>query len=303
MVSKSVIATAVVASVGVSAQVDGIISSIVAQISNGIVAGRKSDVPEEQAASEVAQIITAINANADIQDLFTKAAGAVLGGINSDGVIQLVDTARSSLAAFEGSDDFKSADSLIGKYITDLDPSAAIASVQANLSPILGLVLPPIQSLSSAHEDVAASVEEVKTVGVSLLSKVGLLGTRAAETSEAASTSAAETSEAASSAAASSAAPSSAAASSAAPSSAAPSSAAASSAAPSSAAASSAAPSSHAVSSKAPESTTHVTKPATSSVATVSAAPSSSIEQVNGGVAVQGGILAAGFVAAGALLL
>lgn len=293
MVSKSVIATAVVASVGVSAQVDGIISSIVAQISNGIVAGRKSDVPEEQAASEVAQIITAINANADIQDLFTKAAGVVLGGINSDGVIQLVDTARSSLAAFEGSDDFKSADSLIGKYITDLDPSAAIASVQANLSPVLGLVLPPIQSLSSAHEDVAASVEEVKTVGVSLLSKVGLLGTRPAETSEAASTSAVETSEAASSAAASSAAPSSAAASSAAPSS----------AAPSSAAASSAAPSSHAVSSKAPESTTHVTKPATSSVATVSAAPSSSIEQVNGGVAIQGGILAAGFVAAGALLL
>lgn len=298
MVSKSVIATAVVASVGVSAQVDGIISSIVAQISNGIVAGRKSDVPEEQAASEVAQIITAINANADIQDLFTKAAGVVLGGINSDGVIQLVDTARSSLAAFEGSDDFKSADSLIGKYITDLDPSAAIASVQANLSPVLGLVLPPIQSLSSAHEDVAASVEEVKTVGVSLLSKVGLLGTRPAETSEAASTSAVETSEAASSAAASSAAPSSAAASSASPSSAAPSSAAASSAAPSSAA-----PSSHAVSSKAPESTTHVTKPATSSVATVSAAPSSSIEQVNGGVAIQGGILAAGFVAAGALLL
>ena len=123
----------------------------------------------------------------------------------------------------------------------------------------------------------------------------------ASATSAASSAASSGASSAASSAASSGA--SSAAASSAAPSSAAPSSAAASSAAPSSAAASSAAPSSHAVSSKAPESTTHVTKPATSSVATVSAAPSSSIEQVNGGVAIQGGILAAGFVAAGALLL
>jgi hypothetical protein len=277
MVSKTVIATAVIATVGVTAQVDGIINSIVTQISNGIVAGRQSNVPQAQAGSEVAQIITAINGNSDIQNLFTKAANVVLGGINSDGVLQLVDTARSSLAAFEGSDDFKSVDSLIGKYITDLNPPAAIASVQANLSPILGLVLPPIQSLSKAHQNVAASVEEVKTVGVSLLNRVGLLGTRAAA-SEAASTSAVETS-----------------------------SVAASSAAPSSAPASSAAPTSSAAasSSKAPESsTTPATKPATSSAhSTIAAATSSSITQVNGGIAVQGGILAAGFVAAGALLL
>ncbi|KAF5092554.1 hypothetical protein D0Z03_002809 [Geotrichum reessii] len=282
MVSKSAIAFSALTIICVSAQVDGIISSIVTEISNGIVAGRKTNVPEAQAGSEVGQIITALNANTDIQDILTKAANVVLDGINSDGVIGFVNAARSSLAAFEASPDFKSVDSLIGKYVTDLDPPAAISSVNANLAPILGLVLPPIQSLSSAHKDVGASVEEVKTVGISLLNRVGLLGTQAAA-SEPTVTSAAEISSTA-----------------AFPSVSMTSAAHASSGASVSSAAAASTTTSFAVASS--ETTSHVTKTATTS-SSLATAVSSSVTQVNGGTFVQGGILAAGFVAAGALLL
>lgn len=283
MVSKTAITLSALSVVCVSAQVDGIISSIVAEISNGIVAGRKTNVPEAQAGSEVGQIITALNANTDVQNILTQAANVVLDGINSDGVIGFVNAARSSLAAFEGSPDFKSVDSLIGKYVTDLNPPAAISAVNANLAPILGLVLPPIQSLSSAHKDVGASVEEVKTIGVSLLNRVGLLGTQPAA-SEPTVTSAAEIRSTAAS-----------------PSVSMTSAAHASSGASVSSAAVASPTTSFVVASS--ETTNHVTKPATSSSSSPVTVVSSSVTQVNGGTFVQGGILAAGFVAAGALLL
>lgn len=265
MVSKRIIAATAVATVGANAQVGGIVTSIVGQISAGLVAGRASGADSAQVASEVGQIISALNANTDVDNLFTEAAQFVLGGIDSAGVISIIGAASASLAAFEGSPDFSSVLSLVGAHISDLNPDAAIASVSANLSPVLGLVLPPISSLSAGDATIAAAVNGAVATVEGLYST--LLAAGGSKSSSAAASSVASSSAAASFVA---------------------SSAAASSTVKSSAAASSA----------------KATAAATS-VAHVSStnSTSTSLAQVNGVAPLKTGAVVAGVFAAGALLL
>lgn len=271
MVSKKIVTAAAVATVGVNAQVDGIIKSIVTQISNGLVAGRKSGVEEAQASSEVAEIIAALNKNSDVQNLLTSAANVVLDGINSDGVINLVSGAKASLSAFEGSGDYQTVSSLIAAHITDLDASAGLASVSKNLAPVLNLVIPPISSLSAGDKNVASAIDMALTDAYALLGKFGLGpdAGAAAPTSAAGSASASAT-EASSSAQAT--------------------------AEGTASIITKAVSSSHA----AGEAATHTG----SAAATGVAAPSNTdVAQVNGQTALKGGVVAAGLVAAGALLI
>lgn len=163
MVSKKIVAAAAVASVGANAQASAVVTSILGQISNGIVAARKSGVNSEQAGSEVAEIMTALNANTDISNLVNSAANMVLGGISSDGVIKLIDGAKTSLAAWKESDDYNTVYSLFGKYASDLNTDVVVASVSSNLSPVLALVIPPISSLSASDQTVASSVNMAVT--------------------------------------------------------------------------------------------------------------------------------------------
>lgn len=299
MVSKKIVAATAVATVGVSAQVDGIISSILTQISNGIVAGRSSGVDSASASSEVAEIISVLNQNSDITNLLTAAASGVLGGISSDGVISLVNGAKSSIAAFEGSEDYVTLESLVSAHSSDFDPASALASVSANLSPVLGLVLPPIYSLSSTDSNVASAVNEASTLISGIFSALGLATDRAAATTSA-SAEASSTAEATSTAAATSASETASASESAAESTSEAASASASASASESAAGT-------AGTTKASESTASiVTKSVSSSktgVASATGASSTTLSQVNGQSTLKGGIIAAGVVAAGALLL
>lgn len=281
MVSKKVVAAAAIATVGASAQVDAIIKSVAAQISNGLVAGRKSGVPESKAASEVGDIMSALEKNSDIQNLLTSVANCVLDGINSQGVVSIASVAQASLAGFEGSQDYQTVSSLIAAHVTDLDPAAGFASVSHNLAPILGLVLPPISSLSAGDQNVASAVNNVKNMAVSVFAKFGLLG-------EVATTSNMPASSTLSSASAS--------------------------------ASGSASGSSSALGpnrgTSAPTTASIITKVVSSSsgksastnapkASTVlpTVAPTTSVPQVNGQIALQGGAFVVGVVAAGALLL
>lgn len=176
MVSAKIVTASAIAAVGVSAQVDGVISSIVTQISNGLVAGRKSGVPESQASSEIAEIVAALKKNSDVENLLTSAANLVLGGLQSDGIVKLAAGAKASLAAFEGSGDYQTVVSLISAHVSDLDTKAGFASVTMNLAPILNLVIPPISSLSVGDQNVASAVNEIEGLALGLLGKVGLIG-------------------------------------------------------------------------------------------------------------------------------
>lgn len=172
MVSKNIVAATVVAAAGANAQmVDGIISSLAAQISNGLVAGRKSDVPESQVASEVGEIMAIVHTNSELQNVFTEAAGMVLGGINSDGVISFISLAEASIAAFQQGEDGKSFDSLVSKHITDLDAPKALDNVQNNLAPVLNLVVPQVSSLSAGDENVASAVNGFLSTGAAIIKK------------------------------------------------------------------------------------------------------------------------------------
>lgn len=312
MVSKKVLATTAIATAGVSAQVDGIVKSIAAQISSGMVAARKSGVDEAQAGSEVNDILTAINKNSDIQGLFTTAANIVLGGLNSDAIVTLLSAAKASLSGFDGSPDFSTVASLVSADVSDFDPSAGFENVSKNLGPVLGLVIPPISSLSATDSGVASQVNGLIGDATGLLGKLGLVGGSAS-----ASTTAESSSDSASSTTESSATDSSATETSATETSATETSATDSSATETSTVESSATATSEAVETSS-DSAAGVTSEGTASiitkavssshtdsaVATESTEPTSSlVSQVNGQAALKGGVLAAGVVAAGALLL
>lgn len=281
MVSKTVLAATVVAAAGANAQLDGIISSIAGQISAGLVAGRRDGVPESQAASEVAQILTVLNGNSDVKNLLSQAGGLVLGGINSSGVVSFASAAQASIAALIGSPDGTTLDALISSHGSDLNGPKAFSIISGNLSPVLNLVVPQISSLSAGDANVASAVNGLLGSASSLVGKYGLLDSAAASSAAPSSSAAASSAAPSSSAAASSAAPSSAA-----PSSAAPSSAASSSHASSAAPSTSAAPTS--------------ARPSTTSAAPSS---SSSVPQVNGQGQITVQLAAVGGAAAAAAVL
>lgn len=174
MYSKYAIAL-ILAAAGANAQMDGIISSIAGQISAGLVSGRASGVPESQAASEVSEILGIFNANTDVKNLLSQGAGLVLGGINSDGVISLASAAKASISALENSNDGKSLEALISAHASDLDATKAFTIITSNLSPVLGLVLPQIASLSQGDQKVASAVNDMTSAALSLVDKYGLL--------------------------------------------------------------------------------------------------------------------------------
>ncbi|VVT54605.1 uncharacterized protein SAPINGB_P004159 [Magnusiomyces paraingens] len=187
MVSKTLFTAAVVAAVGANAQLDGIISSIAAQISNGLVSGRKDGVPESQAASEVGEILSVINRNSDVQNLFSEAGGLVLGGINSNGVISFASAAQASLAALQGSEDGKTLEALISSHGSDLDGPKAYTIITNNLSPVLNLVIPQISSLSAGDQNVASAVNQLTDAAKGVVAKYGLDGSSAAPATSAVS--------------------------------------------------------------------------------------------------------------------
>lgn len=287
MVSKKVVAAAAIATVGVSAQVDAIIKSVAAQISNGLVAGRKSGVPESKAASEVGEIMSALNKNSDIQNLLTTVANCVLDGINSQGVVSIGSVAQASLAGFEGSQDYQTVSSLIAAHVTDLDPAAGFKSVSQNLAPVLNLVLPPISSLSAGDQNVASAVNNVKSMAVSVFAKFGLLGEVTTTSSKPASSTAGTSSASATASASKSGSTS-------------PSPSGSSSRSGSSRGTATASIITKGVSTSGKSASTNA--PKTSSVLPT-VAPTTSVPQVNAQIALQGGAFVAGVVAAGALLL
>lgn len=179
MYSKYVLAI-FLAVAGVNAQFDEIISSIAGQISAGLVSGRRDSVAESQAKSEVDQIMNIVTNNSDMKNLFSEGAGLVLGGINSKAVVSFASAAQASLTALEGSNDGKSLDGLISSHGSDLDVTKAFTIIESNLSPVLGLIVPQISSLSGGDQTVASAVNGLTSAAISLVGKFGLLDNAAA---------------------------------------------------------------------------------------------------------------------------
>lgn len=201
MYSKSIILATLLVASGVQAQ-NPIIQSIIGEISAGLVSGRASGVPESQAASEVNEILAVLNTDSNVQNLLSQGANLVIGGINSSNLISFASAAQASLAALQGSPDGTSVAELISSHGTDLDATSAFSIITSTLSPILQLILPSIQSLSSGDANVAAAVNDLTSAALSLVNSFGLLNPHTAapsttEASAASTTEATSTTEAA----------------------------------------------------------------------------------------------------------